>query len=155
MGMPHRNHVTRVITRRPDQNHHSAVKEACGYKSCLATLAAVGLSRELAAHQHGPGVGEIESSLLQGQGALGFIPTQGPGHYVPPLIENFKADGVWPWSSLAGLQRRREFQRLIGQHFRPFLLAGRRFHRDAGFARTDVHVQMENHLAAAPYLKHL
>jgi hypothetical protein len=60
----------------PDQNHHSAAKEAGRYKTRLAGLAAMSWSCELAAHQDGFGISEIEPAFTQGLCTLGLVPAE-------------------------------------------------------------------------------
>jgi len=74
MPIPHRNDAPSAIAGCPGNNNKPVIKIPGCYKSLLTILAPVIKKRVLAAHQHFFCVGKIQTALLHGPAAFGFIP---------------------------------------------------------------------------------
>jgi hypothetical protein len=73
-----------AVPRRPDQHNHAAVQiPGCDETVLTVVTSDILVGRHLA-HEHQPGIGEVQSPFLQGFGPLGSIASSSACRSIAP-----------------------------------------------------------------------
>jgi hypothetical protein len=80
MTIPHRNDVTRISTRRPDDHHHPVSKKSGGNEPVLAIVEAIVGKDRMPSREHEIRFGKIQASFLETAGSL--VPIESDLHNI-------------------------------------------------------------------------